>query len=728
MCSTEGCVVLWQSHIHNSLLELAERAISILHEELPKQTVIDEDAQVAPPESRRPSSTDERLPVPAPWVQRVLQGLAKEPRPRYRSKSQSSYEEAHLPPSELSKAETQPMKISTLEEVGGVREELPPINSSGARSMVSRDPKHSAQDLRILEAGHYAVKALAKHVDKAKELQKTLRRENRQDERGLALATVLLVAVGCGSLLQPECFDTSRARLSDIGWYTTAPNPWRNSTTAEDMVFDSATRMLPITWERAGFRGSAGAGGETTRRLPPRQTTASLGPIKACIMSMSVHVGLLSGHSCVVDTDAALTVGELRRKVQQKLQIGVSAFVDDSGQLLQEDQSLSEAGLQDGCRVTAAASSVKLLGSRMCKAFALLRPEGSVITWGAAGELCRGEMRNVEHIAASVAAFAAVQEDGKVVCSGEPWAGSDCSSVSEQLRHIKTVRASSTAFAALTELGTVVTWGSKSSGGDSQAVAEQLTGVVDIVSSWSAFAAIREDGSLVTWGDVYRGGDSRPVQKELRNVCHVAGTLMSFAALRKDGSVVTWGEEWSGGDNTAVTDALQGVQTIVASSRAFAAITEHGRVITWGDVDSGGCCNSVQPQLFSICQVCATDRAFAALRTDGRVICWGNAESGGCCDQVQSQLNNIRQMAGSSCAFAALRSDGTVLAWGDPRCGGDSSEVEPHLVDVVQIYASLSTGCTWNLEVLQGLDNGSARTIESVSGLIRVCRLRHSRS
>eukprot|EP00439_Symbiodinium_sp_Y106_P003738 s336_g1.t1 len=46
--------------------------------------------------------------------------------------------------------------------------------------MVSRDPKHSAQDLRILEAGHYAVKALAKHVDKAKELQKTLRRENRQ--------------------------------------------------------------------------------------------------------------------------------------------------------------------------------------------------------------------------------------------------------------------------------------------------------------------------------------------------------------------------------------------------------------------------------------------------------------------------------------------------------------------------------------------------------------------
>jgi len=154
-------------------------------EELPKQVVVlDEDAEVAPPESRRPSSTSERLPGPAPWAQRVLQGLAKEPRfdhqkPRYRSKSQSSYEEALLP-LEPSKAETQPIQVSKLEEVDGAREELPPINSSGARSMVSRDPKHSAQDLRILEAGHYAVKALAKHVDKAKELQKTLRRENRQ--------------------------------------------------------------------------------------------------------------------------------------------------------------------------------------------------------------------------------------------------------------------------------------------------------------------------------------------------------------------------------------------------------------------------------------------------------------------------------------------------------------------------------------------------------------------
>eukprot|EP00439_Symbiodinium_sp_Y106_P048050 s1145_g6.t1 len=89
-------------------------------EELPKQVmVLDEDAEVAPPESRRPSSTSERLPGPAPWAQRVLQGLAKEPRfdhqkPRYRSKSQSSYEEALLP-LEPSKAETQPIQVSKLE-------------------------------------------------------------------------------------------------------------------------------------------------------------------------------------------------------------------------------------------------------------------------------------------------------------------------------------------------------------------------------------------------------------------------------------------------------------------------------------------------------------------------------------------------------------------------------------------------------------------------------------
>ena len=74
-----------------------------------------------------------------------------------------------------------------------------------------------------------------------------------------------------------------------------------------------------------------------------RQATSSLAPIKASIMSMSVHVGLLSGHSCVVDTNAAQSVGELRRKVQQKLRIGVSAFVDDSGEMLPEHQSLSDS-------------------------------------------------------------------------------------------------------------------------------------------------------------------------------------------------------------------------------------------------------------------------------------------------------------------------------------------------------------------------------------------------
>ena len=53
-------------------------------------------------------------------------------------------------------------------------------------------------------------------------------------------------------------------------------------------------------------------------------------------MSISVHVGLLSGQSCSVDVAPEDTVGELRRRVQLRLRLGISALVDASGHVLKE--------------------------------------------------------------------------------------------------------------------------------------------------------------------------------------------------------------------------------------------------------------------------------------------------------------------------------------------------------------------------------------------------------
>ena len=71
------------------------------------------------------------------------------------------------------------------------------------------------------------------------------------------------------------------------------------------------------------------------------------------------------------------------------------------------------------------------------------------------------------------------------------------------------VQASLRAFAAILEDGSVVTWGDADCGGDSSAVRDQLRGAQQIQASLKAFAAILADGSDVTWGEDDFGGDIR---------------------------------------------------------------------------------------------------------------------------------------------------------------------------------------------------------------------------
>ena len=74
------------------------------------------------------------------------------------------------------------------------------------------------------------------------------------------------------------------------------------------------------------------------------------------------------------------------------------------------------------------------------QAFAAVKPDGSVVTWGAANydgdsskvqEQLRG---GVQHIYSTMWAFAAVKDDGSVVTWGYPNHGGDSQSVQKQLR------------------------------------------------------------------------------------------------------------------------------------------------------------------------------------------------------------------------------------------------------------------------------------------------------
>jgi hypothetical protein len=322
-------------------------------------------------------------------------------------------------------------------------------------------------------------------------------------------------------------------------------------------------------------------------------------------------------------------------------------------------------------------------------AFAALKGDGSVITWGhsfyggssssVASQLSSG----VTRIASTGSAFAALKSDGSVVSWGNSNAGGNSSSVASLLSSgVSKIFATELAFAALKADGSVVTWGSSGNGGNSSGVASQLSsGVTQIFSTDSAFAALKSNGSVVTWGNASFGGNSSAVSGFLNSgVTQIFSTERAFAALKSNGSVVSWGDSRYGADSSSVTSRLaSGVTQIFSSDGAFAALKSDGSVVTWGSIDFGG--NSNSSLLSSgVSQIYASGSAFAALKTNGSVVTWGSSSNGGNSTGVASQLaSGVSRIVSTLGAFAALKSDGSLVIWGNTAYGGNNASVASQL-------------------------------------------------
>ncbi|CAE7879702.1 MCAT [Symbiodinium sp. KB8] len=386
-----------------------------------------------------------------------------------------------------------------------------------------------------------------------------------------------------------------------------------------------------------------------------------------------------------------LTEDELRREAQTALGCYLSHLIDDSGDCLPGGIELEAAGLADGDTVSAIVRHTQLASTHT--AFALLRCDGSVVTWGSAYQggdsvAFQSKLKDVSKIYSSDYAFAAVRSDGSVVTWGNAGAGGDSASVQDMLRNVQKIQASSHAFAAVLADGSVVTWGNSRCGGDSSAVQGQLVQVQHIWASKQAFAALA-GGSLVTWGSSAAGGDSEAVRAQLaQGVRQIAASELAFGAVLSDGSVVTWGDGDYGGDSSSVHDQLQSVQALRASQGAFAALRSDGSVVTWGKESYGANSSAVQEQLKDVLDVQASEAAFAAILSNGSVVTWGNRHAGGNCSAVQQQLEETQEICASLGAFAARKSDGSVVSWGDALFGGDSSPVQASLKDVRRLYSS----------------------------------------
>lgn len=352
-------------------------------------------------------------------------------------------------------------------------------------------------------------------------------------------------------------------------------------------------------------------------------------------------------------------------------------------------------------------------------AFAAVRKDGSVVTWGQDG--FGGDsssvhlLNNVNTIVPSSGAFAALKNDGSVIAWGDEGMGGDASKVQSQLHNVISIQASSSgAFAALKADGTVVTWGAAESGGNSEGV--DLTNVTQLFSNNYSFAAMKGDGSVVVWGMTDRGGDASSI--DLTNIETIYSNSVAYAALKTDGSVVTWGYAQAGGDSSDVnlnnvkqvystplafaalktdgtvvawgvsnyggqlTSPLQYVKTIFSTNSAFAALHKDNSVTTWGN--EGGDSSSVI--LKDVQDIFSTGSAFAALKSDDSVITWGNTANGGNSSNVS--LQNINTIYSTNTAFAAVTNDEDVIVWGDKEAGSDSSSVTSQLHDIKHIYST----------------------------------------
>lgn len=125
-----------------------------------------------------------------------------------------------------------------------------------------------------------------------------------------------------------------------------------------------------------------------------------------------------------------------------------------------------------------------------------------------------GDLTHVVAISATHKAFAAIKSDGSVVTWGPADYGGDSSSVAMKLKEVVAIRGTRSVFAALRKDGTVVTWGDKfgRNASDTSAVQSELKDIVSISATLEAFAARRSDGQVIAWGDIAHGGSSSSVR------------------------------------------------------------------------------------------------------------------------------------------------------------------------------------------------------------------------
>ena len=319
-------------------------------------------------------------------------------------------------------------------------------------------------------------------------------------------------------------------------------------------------------------------------------------------------------------------------------------------------------------------------------AFAALKVEGSVVTWGGFrnggnSSKVQDQLVDVQHVYATNEAFAALKVDTVVAWGGDN--DDQARVVATPLAKLRENGAVTSIFpgdkaiAALKPDRSVVAWGSKVPPVVETALTEWIEDgtVLSTISNEQAIAALKADGGVVAWGVAEYGGDCSNIQEKLAaDVQSIYSTTNGFAALKADGSVAAWGGK-AKDQAKAVSELLSKLQksgvvtSITCNDNAIAALKADGSVVTWGCSTDGGDGSTVKEQLAADVQsIHSANDGFAALKADGSMVAWGNAK-----DQAKAVSEPLTKLQESGVvtsitrndnAIAALKADGSVVAWG----------------------------------------------------------------
>ena len=144
-------------------------------------------------------------------------------------------------------------------------------------------------------------------------------------------------------------------------------------------------------------------------------------------------------------TEADDSVLALKKRAQSAFAVPGGRLLTCSGGVLNGTATAEQAGLQTGDALTFLVKLHQVIASKRRKfcvgaAFAAIRDDGCVVTWGHAdfggdSRVVQDRLHNVRHIQSGFRAFAAILDDGSVVTWGDPRHGGDCSAVHHQLKN-----------------------------------------------------------------------------------------------------------------------------------------------------------------------------------------------------------------------------------------------------------------------------------------------------